>query len=73
MTINYEVGKRLYLPEQDVRIAEAGRSAKLRELIDTVRRNRLALKSLEDTVRTIRPGIWDRKGHLGWSDSLEVN
>ena len=43
--------RRLYCPEQKARIAEAGRSAKLHEVVEAVRRNRLAMKSLEETVR----------------------
>ena len=72
MSIKYEVGKKLYVPEQESRIAEAGRSAKLRELLDAIRRKRLALKSLEETVRTVRLGA-SRSGPLGWADGLEVH
>jgi serine/threonine protein kinase len=71
-TVNYEVGKSLYLPEQEARIAAAGASPKLRELLDSVRRNRLALKSLENTVRTVRTGP-GRNAPLGWSHDLQVN
>ena len=72
VTIKYEVGRKLYTAQQEAQIAEAGRSAKLRELVDAVRRNRLTLKSLEDTVRTVQLGAsW--AGPLGWSDGLEAN
>ena len=68
--VKYEVGKKLYLPEQEARIVEAGRSAKLREVVDAVRRNRLALKSLETTVRIVSP--WASR-HLGWWNSVGVD
>ena len=72
MTIDYQVGKQLYSSDQEARIVAAGHSAKLAKLVEAIRRRRLALKSLEDTVRTL--SLWpDRKGHLGWSYTLDVN
>lgn len=70
-TVEYQVGRELYTPAQEKRIAEAGRSAKLREVVGAVRRNRLALKSLEETVRDTALGV-DRKS-LGWLSGLDVN
>jgi hypothetical protein len=55
VTVEYQVGAKLYRPEQEARIVEAGRSAKLHEVVEAVRRNRLAIKSLEETVRLLVP------------------
>jgi hypothetical protein len=49
--VEYQVDGKLYRPEQEARIVEAGRSARLHEVVEAVRRKRLALKSLEETVR----------------------
>jgi hypothetical protein len=51
--IEYRVGDKLYSPEQEARIAETGRSAKLHEVVEAVRRNRLALDSVEEAVLTV--------------------
>ena len=67
VTVEYEVGKSCTRPSRNRKIAEAGRSAKLREVVEAVRRKRLALKSLEETVRTVLLGR-ECKGYLGWSD-----
>jgi len=72
VTVEYDAGKKLYTLEQEAKITEAGRSAKLRDVVDAVRRKRLSLKSLEDTVRSMLHGS-DSKGHLGWLDSLQVD
>jgi hypothetical protein len=70
-TVEYQVGRDMYLPAQQSRIAEAGRSTKLRELIEAVRRNRLAMKSLEETVRTTM--LYGDRQHCGWLSDLDVN
>ena len=66
--IEYRAGKTLYSAQQETRIAEAGRSAQLRELVEEVRRKRLAMKSAEEHIRTI--GLGGER--LGWSAGLSM-
>ncbi len=71
ITLEYQVGKELFLPEQEARIAEAGRSAKLREVVEAVRRNRLSMKSLEETVcATCACDELDER--LGWESAVSM-
>lgn len=65
VSLEYRAGKTLYLPQQETRIAEAGHSARLRELVEQVRRKRLAMKSAEEHIRQI-----SLSGRPGWSASL---
>ncbi|MBC8869336.1 MAG: Ig-like domain-containing protein, partial [Planctomycetes bacterium] len=62
VTVEYQVGPKLYTPEQEARISEAGRSLVLHEIVEAARRTRLATKSLEETVRCIpTPSDDDRR------------
>jgi hypothetical protein len=71
-TVEYKANARLYSPEQRARIAEAGRSAKLREVVEAVRRNRLAMKSVEELVRTVSLSE-NIRSRPGWCCGLEMN
>jgi hypothetical protein len=72
ISVEYRVGGKLYRPEQEARIAEAGRSAKLREVIDAIRGKRLAMKSLEELVRVTRLRE-DTNHRPGWFSDVETN
>ena len=71
-TVEYTVNARLYLPEQRARISEAGRSAKLHEVVEAARRNRLAMKSAEELVRTVSLSE-NIRSRPGWSCDVETN
>jgi len=64
-TVEYQVGATLFRAEQEARIAEAGRSAKLREVVEAVRRKRLAIESLEETVRSMLQPSDDHRPNWG--------
>ena len=64
--IEYRAGKTLYSAQHEARIAAAGRSAQLRELVEAVRRKRLAMKSAEQHVRWI--GLGGERP--GWSTTV---
>ena len=78
VTVEYQVDDKLYRPEQETRIAEAGRSAMLHEVVEAVRRKRLGMKSLEETARMTnfsddfkdRPnwdvGVWTSYARFGF-------
>ncbi len=51
IVLEYDVADKLYLPGQEAAISEAGRSAKLHEVVEAVRRNRRNITSLEETLR----------------------
>jgi hypothetical protein len=50
--VEYHVGDDLFSSKEQARIAEAGRSARLRELVAAVHGTRRELESVEETVRT---------------------
>jgi hypothetical protein len=70
--VEYTANARLYSPEQRARIDEAGRSAKLREVVEAVRRNRLAMKSAEELVRTVSLNE-NIRSRPGWCCNVETN
>lgn len=71
-TATYDGGKRLYTPEQEAAIAQAGRSLKLSEVVGAVRKNRLSLTSIRETVTSMMHGSC-RKGPLGWLASVQTD
>jgi hypothetical protein len=69
ITIEYHVAAKSYSAEQEKHVAEAGRSAKLIEVVDAVRRNRLSIKSLEESVRTT--ALW--ADQPAWFTNISAN
>jgi hypothetical protein len=69
MSIEYRAGGTLYTAREEARIAAAGRSAKLRELVEAVRRKRLTVTSVDERVRSL--SLWAERP--GWSFRLNSN
>jgi peptidase S41-like protein/tricorn protease-like protein/Big-like domain-containing protein len=70
VTVEYQVGPKLYTPGQETRIAEAGRSSVLHEIVEAVRRKRVAIQSLDESVRCISDPSDDDRPNWGCTMSI---